>query len=44
VTAVSAEVESLGAAGWRVEEAVIWRTARRLMEGAVLLADDAKPA
>jgi hypothetical protein len=36
VTAVAAAVERAGPTEWRVREAVVWRTARRLMEGAVL--------
>lgn len=37
VTAVSAVVERAGDSQWRAREAVVWRTARRLMEGAVLV-------
>ena len=37
VTAVASEVVCEGGGEWRVREAVVWRTARRLMEGAVVV-------
>lgn len=37
VTAVAAEVERIGPTDWRAREAVVWRTARRLMEGSVIV-------
>ena len=37
VTTVAAAVEQTGPAAWHVREAVVWRTARRLMEGTVLV-------
>jgi 2-methylaconitate isomerase len=35
VTAVEAKVELVGNSEWQARESVVWRTARRLMEGAV---------
>lgn len=37
VTTVAAEVEHAGPTEWRAREAVVWRTARRLMEGNVIV-------